>query len=126
MVGLWVALGGGLGAVLRVLISSWIGDSVPPDLPWGTFAVNVSGSAALGFISRALPAEAPLPSRAFLTVGVCGGYTTFSAFDLQVLLLLQSGRPASAALYAVGSAVTCIAALFFGSVLARAIRSASA
>jgi fluoride exporter len=126
LIGAWVAVGGGIGAVLRVLLSTWVGDAAPPDLPWGTFAVNVTGSAALGFISRVLPPQAPLPARAFLTVGLCGGYTTFSAFDVQVFVLLQAGRPASAALYALGSALCCIAAVVVGSLLARGIRPAPA
>jgi fluoride exporter len=114
--GLWVALGGGLGAVARFLLGSWISLWAAPGFPWSTFTVNVLGSALLGLLARGLAAPSASPgTRAFLAIGFCGGFTTFSAFDLDTLLLLQDARYGLAGLYSLGSVTTCIAGVLAGS-----------
>jgi CrcB protein len=97
--------------------------SVSGDFPWGIFAVNVSGGLLMGIIVEmgALKFQIPQEARAFLTVGVLGGYTTFSTFSLDSALLIQRGAYAMAAAYMIGSAVLSVAALFAGLWLVRAV-----
>jgi CrcB protein len=113
---LWVALGGALGAALRFMVGE--GARRWPALaafPWTTLAVNVAGSLALGFILRwATTHEASPQARAFLMVGVCGGFTTFSAFALEAAGMLQHAQVLRAALYATGSVLLCVGAVFLG------------
>lgn len=89
----FVALGGALGASLRYLaLLLW-------PAPWGVLAVNVAGSLAIGMLAvRLPPAAAP-----FLITGVLGGFTTFSAFSLDALRMVEGGRLGAAALYVGGS-----------------------
>jgi fluoride exporter len=114
--GLWVALGGGLGAVARFLLGGWIFLWTAPGFPWPTFTVNVLGSALLGVLAQGLTAPSASPqTRALLAIGFCGGFTTFSAFDLDTLMLLQDARYGLAGLYSVGSVTTCVAGVLAGS-----------
>jgi fluoride exporter len=94
--------------------------------PWDTFLVNALGSLALGFLSRVLAPSLPIAARGFLTVGLCGGFTTFSTFDLEVLTLTEAGRRWTALSYALGSAVTCVAAVYAGYMVARRFRRPAA
>jgi CrcB protein len=119
--GLWVGLGGGLGAVARFAVGGWVAGWAP-SLPIGTFTVNVLGSIALGFLARALAGPSvSVGTRGFFTAGLCGGFTTFSAFDLEVLRLLQDGRHGVAAGYAFASLIVCILGVLGGARLARGI-----
>lgn len=121
--GVWVALGGGVGTVARFLMGGWVTTWVYAPFPWATLAVNVTGSTLLGCILRAVPAEpAGATRRAFLAVGVCGGFTTFSTFDLELFSLLQTGRYAAAGAYAVLSVGSCIAGLWAGFAVTGALR----
>jgi len=116
---LWIGLGGAAGALARFGMGGWVTTWAGMVFPWGTFAVNVVGSVALGGANRALrPATSPY-LRAFLTVGLCGGFTTFSTFDFEVFTLAADGRPYSAAAYALASAVCCVGGIYLGRDLAR-------
>ncbi len=117
---LMVALGGALGSLLRYFVASAI-PSHP--FPWGIFVVNVSGGFLMGVIVElsALKLQLPPEVRAFLTVGILGGYTTFSTFSLDSALLIQRGAYAMAAGYMIGSAVLSVLALFAGLFLVRAV-----
>ncbi len=118
-----VALGGALGAVSRHLVGGWVGGWLGTGLPWATFAVNVIGSFALGVIIE-LSALAWTPSpelRAFLTIGFLGGFTTFSAFSMDVILLVERGRIDLATLYAAASVGLALAGLFAGMRLMRMV-----
>ena len=92
---LWVALGGALGSVSRYWLYGIISTKIGETFPWGTLAVNVTGSFAIGILAALASPEGHMdsPSRAFATqflmLGVCGGYTTFSSFSLQTLNLLR-------------------------------------
>ena len=109
-----VVLGGMLGGLARALVSTLVAELAGDRLPWGTFAVNLSGSLALGLLVGGLAgAPALLPSLFFAT-GVLGSYTTVSTFSLQTLFLLRQGAVARAALNIVGSAGLCIAAAAIG------------
>ena len=120
-----IALGGATGAVLRhavgLSVGLWVQRGVPA-FPWGTLAINVSGSLALGFLARVTAGPDFSPSlRAALTIGLCGGYTTFSTFSFETMRLLEDGMNARAATYVVASTVLSIAAIFAGALLARSI-----
>jgi len=118
-----VALGGALGSLLRYLIAGAVQSAAWPGFPWGTFLVNISGGFAMGIIAElaALKLNMTPEVRAFLTIGILGGYTTFSTFSLDSVLLIERGAYVSAALYISGSALLSILALFAGLWLVRAI-----
>ena len=118
-----VALGGALGSVLRYGVSAAL---LRPDFdwfPWGTLTVNVTGSLALGFLARYFgPPHGSDTLFLALTVGLCGGYTTFSTFTLDMLTMVERGAAGRAALYAILSVAAAYAALFLGYQAARALR----
>jgi CrcB protein len=122
---LLVALGGALGSVARYgasgLAIRWLGDG----FPWGTLLVNVTGSFAIGLLSTLTADDgrwAVSPGgRAFFMAGVCGGFTTFSAFSLQTLELMRDDRWVNAGLNVVGSVVLCLVAVWLGHLVARAL-----
>jgi fluoride exporter len=119
--GFHVAAGGGAGALSRLALGRLVDAWTAASFPWGTLLINIVGSAALGFIYRALPPALAGPrTRAFLAIGFCGGFTSFSAFDLEMLLLLRETRFAAAALYAGISVMACMAAVYGGFSLAAA------
>ncbi len=116
MILLAVASGGAIGSLLRYFVAGAIQSAAWPGYPWGIFVVNISGGLAMGIIVElaALKLSMSPELRAFLTVGILGGYTTFSTFSLDSVLLIQRGAYASAAAYIVGSTVLSILALFAG------------
>lgn len=88
-----IAAGGALGAVLRYLVSGWVQGWGGTRFPWGTLAVNVVGSFALGWLMAGLIENATTDSsvRAFWTIGVLGAFTTFSTFSYETLVLISIG-----------------------------------
>lgn len=118
-----VALGGALGSLARYFIAGFVQSASWPGFPWGIFVVNISGGFLMGVIVElsALKLSISPELRAFLTVGVLGGYTTFSTFSLDSALLIERGAYASAAAYVIGSAALSIAALFAGLWIVRVI-----
>ncbi len=117
-----VALGGGLGSVLRYAVgmafTQWFG----PGFPWGTLVINVAGSFAIGVISELAQTRALgfTPTvRIFATVGVLGGFTTFSTFSLDMVTLAGERAQALAFAYGAGSVILGFAAAFTGIVLVR-------
>lgn len=118
-----VAAGGALGAVGRYLMVSGIGHWVGHGFPYGTFAVNLIGSFALGALVE-ISALAWSPSeemRAFLTVGVLGAFTTFSAFSLDAVVLWERGEFIGAGIYVVCSIALSVCGLIAGMSIFRAI-----
>jgi len=111
-----VALGGALGSLLRYFVAGQIQSAAWPGFPWGIFFVNISGGFAMGIIAElsALKLNLSPELRAFLTVGILGGYTTFSTFSLDSALLIERGDFIGAAAYIAGSAILSVAALFAG------------
>lgn len=102
---LWVALGGGLGTAARYAIQKSILLKWNPGSPWGTFIVNISGCFLIGIL-WALSLKSNLFSdsmKLFLMTGVCGGYTTFSAFSLENISLLKEGKFSLFLIYSFGS-----------------------
>lgn len=118
-----VALGGAIGSLARYLIAGAIQSAAWPGFPWGIFVVNISGGLAMGLIVElsALKLSLSPELRSFLTVGVLGGYTTFSTFSLDSALLIERGAYASAAAYMAGSAILSVLALFAGLWIVRAL-----
>jgi CrcB protein len=116
-----VALGGALGSLLRYVVAGFVQSAAWPGFPWGIFVVNITGGFAMGIIVElsALKLNLTPEIRAFLTVGILGGYTTFSTFSLDSALLIERGNYSGAALYVTGSALLSILALFAGLWLVR-------
>jgi CrcB protein len=116
-----VFLGGGLGASLRHGINLLTARALGSAFPYGTLTVNVTGSIVMGLIAGyfAFKGDASQNWRLFLTTGILGGYTTFSAFSLDVALLYERGEIGLAAMYVVASVLLSIAGLFAGLALAR-------
>jgi fluoride exporter len=117
-----VGVGGGLGALARYYIAGWV-QAVSAHFPWGIFIVNITGGLLMGMIVEASALRLNLSPelRAFLTVGILGGYTTFSTFSLDSALMLQKGQYGQAAAYVLGSVVLSIFALFAGLWIIRAV-----
>jgi CrcB protein len=121
---LLVALGGALGVSLRHGVGLVAVRHLPLGWPWGTGFVNIAGSLAMGLLAGwlALKAEgASQEARLFLATGVLGGFTTFSAFSLEVANMLRAGETLKAGLYAGLSVLLGVAALFIGLWMARRI-----
>ena len=117
---LWVALGGATGAAARFAVAQWMGVRWGWTFPWGTFAVNVTGSLAIGLVMTLLIARSADPMyRLLLVTGFLGGYTTFSAFSFEALSLLEARRWDAAALYVIGSVVLGLLATALGLGLGR-------
>jgi fluoride exporter len=111
-----VAIGGAAGSVARYLTQVWAGKLFGMGFPWGTLAVNVLGSFVMGVLVElfALRWSVTPVTRVFLTVGVLGGYTTFSSFSLDVMMLVMRGELAVAGGYVLASVIVSLAAIFGG------------
>lgn len=120
---LWVAMGGAVGAAGRYLVAMQALRFFGPGFPWGTFAVNIAGSLAMGVLAGAFAHRLQVSNeiRVFLMTGVLGGFTTFSAFSLDVSVLLARKDYLMSAIYIIGSVSLCLAALFIGLRLARVL-----
>ena len=118
-----VFLGGGVGAALRHAVNVLATRLFGNGFPTGTLLVNVTGSAVMGVLAGffAFRAASPEHWRLFLITGILGGYTTFSAFSLDAVLLWERGAWGLAALYVVGSVVFSILGLLAGLALLRSI-----
>jgi CrcB protein len=108
---LWVALGSALGGVARYWLTLAADRLVGAGFPWGTIAINVLGSLIIGIVAARSPGYA---TRLFVMIGICGGFTTFSAFSLQTLALLQEGQPLKALANVMLSVLLCLAATWAG------------
>jgi len=124
----YVALGSAIGGVARFLLGTLIQERAGGTFPTGTLLVNVTGSLLLGFLLRyALGSTAVSPeTRALLTTGFCGGYTTFSTFSYETIALLEEGQHQRAALYIALSVVLSLAACLAGVIIAREMLGARA
>jgi CrcB protein len=118
-----VAFGGALGSALRYLVATaalaWLG----PGLPWGTLAVNLAGSFLIGFV-QALAVHGlavPESGRLFLTTGLMGGLTTYSAFSYETVRLVESGAWTVAWLNVVVTTAACLALCALGLAIGRGL-----
>ncbi len=115
-----ILIGGALGSAARFAMATWVDEKAVAAFPWGTFAVNVVGSLVIGVMAGLSgpksPLAVPVPEivRVFVMVGLCGGFTTFSAFSLQTVHLIETGRWFLAGAYAAASVMVCLLATFGG------------
>ena len=119
----YVAIGSALGGVSRYLFGGLVQRVTGVVFPLGTLLINVTGSLLIGFIIRygADSAAITPEARAFIAIGFCGGYTTFSTFSYETIALLEDGELGRAAAYVVLSVVVSLAATWAGMVAARAL-----
>lgn len=106
------ALGGAIGAGGRFLVNRTVMQLLGPGLPWGTLIVNVVGSALMGALVVLLAKKGGMHLAPLLMTGILGGFTTFSAFSLDAMVIYERGEVALAAAYVVASVVLSILALF--------------
>ena len=118
---LYVAVGSAIGGVARYLLGGMIQTLLDTAFPAGTLLVNISGSFLLGAIVRyAFETPDLTPEiRAFLTIGFCGGYTTFSTFSYEGVALLKDGEWIRAGVYVTASVILSLMGTFLGYALAR-------
>ncbi len=123
----WIFLGSGFGGLARWGLSGWVAEHFGQTFPWGTLAVNVSGSFLIGLFATLTGPEgrlfAPAGFRTFFMLGLCGGYTTFSSFSLQTLNLAEDGEWFRAAANVVLSTALCLGGVWAGHALAQAINA---
>jgi CrcB protein len=118
-----VAIGGAIGSVARYLVGIGSGKLFGTDFPWGTLIINVTGSFLIGAFVGLFAARWDLSQamRVFLTVGICGGYTTFSTFSLDACYLIERGQMLASFAYMVASVILSVGALIAALRLVRAV-----
>ncbi len=116
--GLLVAVGGALGSVARYWASVLTARMLGEAFPWATIGINVAGSFAIGLFATLTGSDGALPAgdaaRVFFMVGVCGGFTTFSSFSLQTLLLARGGAWLGAGANVLLSVTLCLLGVALG------------
>ncbi len=120
---LWVALGGAIGSAARYGVNVWAGRMLGSEFPWHTFIVNVVGCFAMGVLVElmALKLNVGNETRAFLTTGILGGFTTFSAYSLDFAVLVERKSYGAALAYGTGSVALSFIAVFAGLSLVRTL-----
>ena len=120
---LLIAVGGGLGSVARYWIGSTIGGRMGLRFPYGTLVVNVTACILIGFTLTYMGKRADIDPawRFFIPLGFIGAYSTFSTYEWETLSTLRSGAFALAGLYAAGSFVLGLAAVWCGAALGEAL-----
>ena len=118
-----VAAGGAIGAVLRLVVGRGMFYLMGSEFPWGTLVVNILGSFLVGLFVEILSLRFSLSHewQGFIIIGVFGGFTTFSAFSLEVSLMIEKGDFSTAALYGLVSMFIGVLALFIGLFAGRAL-----
>jgi fluoride exporter len=111
-----IAIGGAIGCLSRYVLGSFVQQHAGPDFPVGTLVINITGSFLLGaFMRYALQSgTVSVETRALLTTGFCGGYTTFSTFSYETALLIDDGEYLRAGLYVGSSVVISLLGTFIG------------
>lgn len=112
---LFVATGGAIGSVFRYLLSVWLKPATHTFFPWHTFTANIIGCALIGICLSWFNADKiTYETQLFITVGILGGFTTFSGFSAEMILMLQSKAFTQAMLYLLGSNITGLLAVYVG------------
>lgn len=113
---LYIFVGGGIGAVGRYWLQGFVYRYMSSGFPYGTFAVNLLGSFAIGFLMSLFEERFVVaPSlRIFLTIGILGGFTTFSSFSFETIALLRDGSYGPGILNVLISVITCLVATWIG------------
>lgn len=113
----WIGLGSALGGMGRFWLSTFMAQRLGEKFPWGTLLVNISGCFLIGLFATTIGSEGKMFSptaRQFFMVGICGGYTTFSAFSIQTLDLARGGQWGGAVAYVLLSVVLCLLGVWLG------------
>ena len=118
-----VFVGGGIGSVLRYLVSGWVYSILGAGFPYGTFAVNVAGSFVIGlFLAVSSDRFLVAPElRAFVAIGILGGFTTFSTFTYETLELFKDGAYFTGGMNVLVSVATALTAAWLGNLLGKII-----
>lgn len=113
---LLVFLGGGIGSVLRYLAGIWVYRMIPTPFPWSTWLVNMVGSFVIGIVYGLVLSANQTGEfhKLLLITGFCGGFTTFSSFSYENMILLQDGKFLPFMIYALSSLVVGILMVFLG------------
>nr|WP_314259424.1 fluoride efflux transporter CrcB [uncultured Devosia sp.] len=121
---LLVGAGGAIGAMARFGLGGLVGQLWPMGFPLATLLINIAGSAAMGvfvgLMARLLPAWQE-DARLFIAVGVLGGFTTFSSFSLDAIVLMERGELLAAGFYVLLSVVLCLIGLYLGLLVTRGV-----
>ena len=118
-----VAIGGALGSVARAWLAILVAKATGPAFPWGTIIINIAGSFVIGLfgtLTADLRFGVPGDLRAFVMIGICGGFTTFSTFSIETVRMLNGGDARRAATYVAASLLLSVSAAALGVVAARA------
>ena len=120
---LLIAVGGSLGSILRYWVGSTVGGRMGVRFPFGTLVVNLSACVVIGFVLTWFGQRAEISAawRYLVAVGFIGAYSTFSSYEWETLSTMRSGAFALASLYAIGSMVLGLAAVWCGAALAEAV-----
>lgn len=120
---LLVGLGGALGSIVRYACQKYFADNFTHSIPWATFAVNITGCLLIGIFWGITFKSFQLNEnwKLFLMTGLCGGFTTFSAFTLESIGLIRENKMGLFFLYVAASLVLCLLATFAGMKLSRGI-----
>ena len=125
---LWVGIGSAMGGIARYWMSLAVAAFTGPSFPWGTILINILGSFVIGFFGTLTGIDGklsvPNDARVFVMTGICGGFTTFSAFSLQTFDLAHDGKWLGAAGNIALSVVLCLAAVTLGYLAAAAMNGA--
>jgi CrcB protein len=124
---LWIAFGSALGGMARYWCTGAATRLFGDTFPWGTLLINIVGSLIIGFFVALTGPDGRYAVdqniRLFATVGLCGGFTTFSAFSLQSMVLMQEGEWLHAGAYVLASVAVCLLAVWAGHLLATQINA---
>lgn len=120
---LLIGCGGFIGTIARYGVATMAYRLLGASFPYGTLTVNILGCLLIGFVSIAAEERDMIAhsTRLFLTIGILGGFTTFSSFGYETLTLLRLGNIFPATLYVLASVITGLAAVWLGGLLARAV-----
>ena len=120
---LWLALGGSIGTIARHVLSIASAGTFGERFPWGTLIINITGSLVIGFFATLTAGRIQVSNDLclFVMTGICGGFTTFSAFSLQTLNLLRSGDIIYALCYIAASVILCLIFVWLGAIAANFI-----
>lgn len=119
---LGIAAGGAIGATLRHALVLWTGPSLGRGFPLGHFLVNIIGCVLIGLLFVAFAARATEDAwRLFLVTGILGAFTTYSAFSLDTVALLENGETGTAAAYVAATLLSCVGGCWLGLALGRAL-----
>jgi fluoride exporter len=118
----YIGIGGLLGTLARYGLGGWVQDRAGTWMPWGTLTVNLTGSFVLGMVMQAAQGLPMTPElRGLLTIGFCGGFTTFSTLAYEAVTFIQQGQWGRAVLYTAGSVAAGLIALVAGLVVGQSL-----